>query len=113
VEQRAGEKRNDRPLMQWRSPVGGGPSSKPCPCWPPQLVQCTSTRLIQSELSSLVPMAPGIWSQKLGQPVPLSNFLSASNNAWSQPAHRNVPARFSSLSGEEKGRSVSSCRSTA
>ena len=62
--------------MQWRLPVGGGPSSKMWPKWPPQRLQCTSVRAMNSELSSLVPTAPGSASQKLGQPVPESYFTS-------------------------------------
>ncbi|ERH03837.1 MAG: hypothetical protein J07HR59_00962, partial [Halorubrum sp. J07HR59] len=32
------------PLMQWRSPVGSGPSLKTCPRWPSQLLQTISVR---------------------------------------------------------------------
>ena len=43
----------------------------------------------------MVSTAPGSGSLKLGQPVPLSNFLLETNSGWSQPAQMNVPARFS------------------
>ena len=68
---------------------------------------------MKSLRSTLVPRLPGMKSQKLGQPVPLSNFTSDEKRARSQPAQWKVPARFSSLSGEVNGRSVSCLRSTA
>jgi hypothetical protein len=65
-----------RPLMQWRIPVGFGPSLKTWPRWPPQRRQWHSVRAMNRELSSRVPIPFGSASQKLGQPVPLSNFVS-------------------------------------
>src|SRR3954466_4423502 len=50
--------------------------------------------------------------KKLGQPVPLSNFISDVNRGRSQPAQAKMPARFSSLSGLVPARSVPSLRST-
>jgi hypothetical protein len=44
---------------------------------------------------------PGISVKKLGQPVPLSNFICDENNGSAQPAQTNTPARFSPLSGLE------------
>ena len=38
-------------FMQYRNPVGLGPSSKTCPRWPPQREQFTSTRTIPTERS--------------------------------------------------------------
>src|SRR5688572_15533462 len=58
-------------------------------------------------------MAPSSGEKKLGQPVPLSNFRSATNNRLLQPAHENVPARCSCSSAQEPGRSVACSRSTA
>lgn len=43
---------------------------------PPQRRQWTSVRVMPSERSSVLPMALGISCQKLGQPVPESNFVS-------------------------------------
>ena len=37
--------------------------------------------------SRLVSKAPGRVVKKLGQPVPLSNFMSLENSGVSQPAH--------------------------
>ena len=54
----------------------------------------------------------GLEYVKLGQPVPLSYLVAASNSGRSQPLHEKMPARFSSLSGEVKARSVASSRST-
>jgi hypothetical protein len=37
----------------------------------------------------------GKGAQKLGQPVPLSNFVFDENSGFAQPAHAYRPARFS------------------
>ena len=50
-------------LMQYLNPVGGGPSSKTCPRWPPQALQTTSIlRMpwLKSTRSSM-PLAPAGW----------------------------------------------------
>jgi len=76
-------------LMQYRKPVGGGPSLNTCPWWPPHLVQCTSVRGPNSFQSVLVPIAESAMGfQKLGHPVPLSNLCSEENKGRSQAAHR-------------------------
>ena len=62
--------------------------------------------------SSVVPIAPSSGAKKLGQPVPLSNLRSATNSGCPQPAHENVPARFSCSSAHDPGRSVPWPRST-
>jgi hypothetical protein len=48
-----------------------------------------------NDLSSVVPMAFSRGAQKLGQPVPLSNFVAEENTGKSQPAQAKVPALFS------------------
>src|SRR5947208_1498660 len=50
---------------------------------------------------------------KLGQPVPLSNFIAEVNSGSAHPAQANTPGRFSSLSALENGRSVPSSRRTS
>src|SRR6185369_6458583 len=50
--------------------------------------------------------------QKLGQPVPLSNFAFDEKRSRSQPAQANVPLRFSRSSGLVKERSVPCSRRT-
>ena len=62
--------------------------------------------------SSVVATFPSSGAQKLGQPVPLSNFVAVSNNGAPQPAQTNVPARFSAFSGDVPARSVPCLRST-
>jgi hypothetical protein len=57
-------------------------------------------------LSVDVSTAPSIGSLKLGQPVPLSNFLFDSNNRWPQPAHENLPGLFSRSNAQLPGASV-------
>src|SRR6185503_13109973 len=50
--------------------------------------------------------------KKLGHPVPLSNLVSAENSGCPQPAHANIPSRFSTLCGLEPGGSVPCSRRT-
>lgn len=63
-------------------------------------------------LSTVVPIEPSMGAKKLGQPVPLSNFRSLTNSGCAQPAHVNVPSRFSCNSAQDPGRSVPCCRNT-
>src|SRR5215510_11296893 len=105
--------RNATPLLHQRSPVGGGPSSNTCPWWPPQRTQRYSVRGQISLKSRLVVNTSGIVVKKLGQPVPLSNFIADVNSGRLQPAQTNTPGRFSSLRGLVKERSVPSRRSTS
>src|SRR5687767_2910794 len=58
-------------------------------------------------------MAPESGEKKLGQPVPLSNFRSATNSWLPHPAHEKVPARCSRRRAHEPGRSVACSRRTA
>src|SRR5262245_64669040 len=109
----AGVKVSASPLMQCRLPVGGGPSSNMCPKCPPQRRQWHSVRVMKNEVSSLVPIAWGSDAQKLGQPVPDSNFVADEYTDRSQPAQWNVPLRFSWSNGLVPGRSVSSSLRTA
>src|ERR1700730_16495561 len=66
-----------------------------------------------SDMSVVVPIAFSSGAQKLGHPVPLSNFVADEKLSSAQPAHANVPRRFSRSSGLENGRSVASRLSTA
>ena len=67
------------PFMQNRSPVGAGPSGNTWPRWPPQLAQCTSVRRAKKLSSIDVATASSSGLKKLGQPVPLSNFVLDAN----------------------------------
>src|SRR5436305_13390338 len=51
--------------------------------------------------------------KKLGQPVPLSYFISEVKSGKLQPTQAKTPGRFSLFSGLELGRSVPSARSIA
>ena len=62
----SGENFNAMPLMQYRSPVGGGPSSNTCPKWPPHRRQCTSVRGSSRRRSVEVSTALGSGRKKLG-----------------------------------------------
>jgi len=76
-------------FMQYRSPVGCGPSGNTWPRCPPHRAQVTSIRRIPRLVSSCSSTASGeIGSKKLGQPVPDSYFVAASNSSAPQPAHR-------------------------
>ena len=92
------------PFMQYRSPVGRGPSLNTWPRWPPQRWQCTAVRVMPKDLSSVVPTAFSIGAQKLGQPVRLSYLVSEENRSSAQPAQANVPFRFSCNNGLVNGR---------
>jgi hypothetical protein len=48
-----------------------------------------------NDTSLVVPIALSSGAQKLGQPVPLSNFVADENRSSAQPAHAKVPRRFS------------------
>src|SRR5271165_5722070 len=99
--------------MQYRSPVGFGPSSKTWPRWPSQRRQVTAVRVIQNDRSSFVLTALSKGAQKLGQPVPLSNLVADEKRSREQPAQAKVPRRSSCRSGLVKGGSVPSLRRMA
>ena len=90
---------------------GGGPSSK---TWPEMAAAAAAVHLgAHHEVAAVDrPIAPSSGSKKLGQPVPLSNLRFGTNSGWPQPAHVNVPARFSCSSAQLPGRSVACSRST-
>src|SRR5579863_5821535 len=84
--------RSDAEFMQYRSPVGFGPSSNTCPRCASHSVQATAVRtmpMLVSEISRTFSFAIG--SQKLGQPVPESNFVVELNSALSQQMQRKIP----------------------
>ena len=79
-----GMKRSEAEFMQYRRPVGFGPSSKTWPRWAPSTVQWTSSRTMSKLVSRVTSTKPGsIGLVKLGQPVPLSNLSRLSNNGVS------------------------------
>ena len=62
--------------MQYRRPVGAGPSSKTWPRWELPAVDRTSVRVIPSVSSVVDTTCPlSIGRVKLGQPVPDSNLV--------------------------------------
>ena len=73
-------------FMQYRFPVGLGPSSKRCPRWASHREQCTSVLVMPQEVSFVMPMgASGAISQKLGHPDPEENFSSEVKRMAPQP----------------------------
>src|SRR5215204_974016 len=103
---------SDTPFMQYRCPVGCGPSSNTWPRWPPQFRQCTSTRVMPCVVSLVVATALGNGFQKLGQPDPLSYLVLDSNSGWLHAAQWNTPVLFSKFNGLVPARSVPCWRRT-
>src|ERR1035437_7412306 len=81
----AARKSNAAEFMQYRSPVGAGPSSNTCPRCASHFAQRTSVRAmpnVESRCSITLLAAPGL--KKLGQPVPELNFVCESNSGAPQ-----------------------------
>ena len=75
--------------MQYRRPVGCGPSGNTWPRWAPQRAHRASVRTMPWERSDTSSITPGsIGSQKLGQPEPDSNLTSLRNRGVSHTTHR-------------------------
>lgn len=101
------------PFIQYRRPVGCGPSLNTWPRWPEQREHCTSVRGKKKMLLSSTSLTPpGTASKNEGHPVPLSNLAALSKTALLQPAHWNVPDRASLFNGDENGSSVEEFLST-
>src|SRR5271168_4554140 len=78
--------------MQYRRWVGSGPSSNTWPRCASHSVHDTAVLIIPKLLSlALRTFSSAIGAQKLGQPVPESNFVSELNNALSQQMQRKRP----------------------
>src|SRR3989442_3415514 len=93
--------------MQYRRPVGLGPSSNTCPKWAPQLAHSTSVRRmnkLRSAFSSMLSFRTG--AQKLGQPVPESYFVSEANRSRPQTTQMYTPGSWLFQYSPVKGRSV-------
>src|SRR5712692_8424990 len=83
---------NATEFMQQRRPVGLGPSSNTWPRCASQRRQDTAVLRIPRLLSaSSRTFSLAIGAQKLGQPVPESNFVSELKRAVSQQMQRNNP----------------------
>ena len=113
--QALGTNSSDTPFMQYRSPVGLGPSGKTWPRCPLHFAQWTSVRRMNRELSALSSTELPSFergAKKEGHPVPLSNLAELEKSFVPQPEQTKVPERFSLLSGLVKGRSVPCLRNT-
>lgn len=78
--------------MQYRRPVGAGPSLKTWPRWALHLLQTTSVLTIPMLMSVLYCMASLFAGcQKLGHPVPELNFESDSKRGASQQTQKYLP----------------------
>ena len=89
--------------MQYRSPVGSGPSLKTWPKWASQTEQRTSVRLPSG---SVYTAFGAMGEEKLGQPVPDSNLACEENSGLRHPAQMYIPGRCSWVSGLLLGHSV-------
>src|ERR1700722_2391221 len=104
-------KRSDAEFMQYRRPVGLGPSSNTWPRCASHSVHATAIRSVPSELSWISrTFSFAIGSQKLGQPVPASNFVAELNSALSQQMQRYIPLTCTFQSFPLYANSVSACR---
>src|SRR5262245_2074989 len=75
----------DAEFMQYRRCVGGGPSSNTCPRCASHRGHKTSSRTMPADVSRCVrTFSFAIGCQKLGQPVPDSNFVFESKSTVSQ-----------------------------
>ena len=84
---------SDIEFMQYRWPVGLGPSSNTCPRCPPQRAHTTSVRSIPrllSVFSRTASFETGV--KKLGHPLPESNLVSEENSVFPHPAQTYVPS---------------------
>jgi hypothetical protein len=106
-------KSSDAELMQYRRPVGFGPSSKTWPRWEPQFEQTTSVREIPWlwSVSSATFSFFAVW--KLGQPVPDSNLVFESKRSTPQTIQVYVPSSWLFQYFPVKARSVPFCRVTS
>src|SRR5580700_7781580 len=83
--------------MQYRRCVGSGPSSNTWPKCASHSVHDTAVLTIPKLMSLVLrTFSVAIGCQKLGQPVPESNFVSELNNALSQQMQRYRPLSWMS-----------------
>lgn len=109
----AGSMFNAAELMQNRSPVGAGPSSNTCPRCAPQRLHITSVRRIPWLVSvSNFTLFAASGAQKLGHPVPDSNFSLEVKSGCPQQTHTKVPGSCESQYLPVKGGSVPFSRVT-
>src|SRR3989339_113163 len=79
---------NAAALMQYRLPLGAGPSLKMWPRWASQRAQFTSILCMPRLSSSCIrTFNSETGSQKLGQPVPDSNLVLTRNRSVPQQTH--------------------------
>src|SRR5690606_30385467 len=100
-------------LMQYRSPVGGGPAGKTWPRWLSHRAHRTSVRIIPNDRSSCSVIASSeIGCVNEGQPVPDSNFTPDSKSGFPHAAQTYVPGSLVPTKHPDHGGSVPCCRRT-
>src|SRR2546428_14024460 len=86
-------KRSAAEFMQYRNPVGAGPSSKTCPRWESACADRISVRAMKSERSVPLWMFAGSSGLvKLGHPVPDSNLSSEEKRGSPDTTRTESPA---------------------
>src|SRR2546425_11434333 len=106
-------KRNAAEFMQYRKPLGAGPSSKTCPRWESACADRTSVRAMKSERSVRVWMFAGSSGfVKLGHPVPDSNLSSEEKSGSPDTTATESPGRWLAQYSVWNGGSVASRRVT-
>src|SRR5580704_15373956 len=99
---------SDTEFMQYRSLVGWRPSSKTWPRCASHRRHETAVRVMPKVLSVISTIFSfAIGAQKLGQPVPDSNFVSELNSAVSQQIQRYRPSSWRFQYAPVNGISVS------
>jgi len=102
--------RSDAEFIQYRCPVGAGPSSNTCPRCESALAERTSVRLINKCRSSFVRTLAGTRGfVKLGHPVPDSNLSSELKSGSPETTSTYMPASWLSQYSLRNGGSVPSC----
>src|SRR5580704_14522924 len=102
--------RSDAEFIQYRRPVGCGPSSNTWPRCELALAERTSVRAINKCLSSFVSTFAGTSGfVKLGQPVPESNLSSELNRGSPETTSTYMPASWLFQYSLRNGGSVPSC----
>src|SRR3984885_16133940 len=97
--------------MQYRRCVGAGPSSNTRTRYTPHSVHDTAVLTMPKLMSlELLTFSCAVGCQKLGQPVPESNFVSELNNALSQQMQRYRPLSWRFQYFPEYASSVSAWR---
>src|ERR1700744_2496384 len=86
---------SDSELIQYRNPLGSGPSGKTCPKCESHTLHSTSTLVIPNEVSLIYLITFSLMGcVKLGHPVCESNLMPESKSSVSQQTHLYFPGSY-------------------